>query len=223
MANNASSVLAMARSQLGKTDGTKYGRWYAKQSGEAAYGALGVAWCAMFASWCFAQAGALCDGLPGAYCPTIYAKAKAANRVVGASSAKAGDVVLYDWDGGNPDHVGIVEAQLGTALQTIEGNVSGMVARRTRGYSCVKAIIRPNYDAEEDWMVYGFSLVKTGSSGNAVRLAQAALNIRNGAGLLVDGSCGPVTAQAIKNWQRKVGLYEDGICGPKTWPTLLGK
>jgi len=225
MANTATSVLSVAASELGKSDGTKYGRYYVSLGNNKYYQAKGVPWCAMFVTWVFAQAGAKCVGIPGAYCPDIYHTALAAKRTVSARNAKAGDVILFDWDGGNPDHVGIVEKNYGTYLQTIEGNVSGKVMRRTRAYSTVKACIRPNYSVsvnkEED--VYGFAQVKNGSSGNHVKLCQAALNIRMKAGLIVDGACGPVTVAAIKKWQSKVGLYQDGICGAKTWPTLLGK
>ena len=222
MSNTAASVLEVAQSQIGTTDGTKYGRWYARVSGRPEYAAIGTAWCAMFVSWVFDQAGATCAGIPGAYCPTIYAAAKAAGATRSARDARAGDVVLFDWDGGNPDHVGVVESNTGAALATIEGNVAGAVRRRTRAYSTVKAVIRPSYDATEGWKMYGFATVKKGASGATVKLVQAALNVRSAAGLAIDGYCGGVTDAAIRTWQRKRGLVVDGICGPVTWASLLG-
>lgn len=183
-------------------------------------------WCACFASCILMMADAKCAGFPGVYCPTMRDAGVAAGAAVSIANAKAGDVAYFNWDANTrADHVGIVESVDANArtITSIDGNVSNTVGRRTRRWGEVLTIVRPTYAKEEEWMVYGFSQVKNGSSGNAVRICQAALNIRNGAGLLVDGACGPVTVEAIKRWQRKVGLYADGICGAKTWPTLLGK
>lgn len=183
-------------------------------------------WCACFASCILMMADAKCAGFPGVYCPTMRDAGVAAGAAVSIASAKTGDIAYFNWDANTrADHVGIVESVDANArtITSIDGNVSNSVGRRTRRWGEVLTIVRPTYAKEEEWMVYGFSQVKNGSSGNAVRICQAALNIRNGAGLLVDGACGPVTVEAIKRWQRKVGLYADGICGAKTWPTLLGK
>ena len=183
-------------------------------------------WCACFASCILMMADAKCAGFPGVYCPTMRDAGVAAGAAVSIANAKAGDVAYFNWDANTrADHVGIVKSVDASArtITSIDGNVSNTVGRRTRRWGEVLTIVRPTYAKEEEWMVYGFSQVKNGSSGNAVRICQAALNIRNGAGLLVDGACGPVTVEAIKRWQRKVGLYADGICGAKTWPTLLGK
>lgn len=163
MANSASDVLARARGEIGycrwddPAAGTKYGRWYATDHGSY-YGASGVPFCAMFVSWVFAQAGAKCAGLPEAYCPYILNKARSAGAILSdKTKAQPGDVVLFDWDGGVVDHVGIVELNKGSYIQTIEGNTtingrSGSVGRRTRAWSTVAAVIRPSYsdDEEED-------------------------------------------------------------------------
>lgn len=154
MANNANDVLAKARSQIGYsrwTDpnpGTIYGRWYAKYTGVPYYGTNGVPYCAMFASWCFNQVGAKCAGLPAAYCPYIVRDAKAAKKTVAKSSAKPGDVVLFDWEGdGVADHVGIVESNHGSYMTCIEGNTdNGVVARKNRAYSSICCVVRPDYD-----------------------------------------------------------------------------
>lgn len=162
MANTARDVLRIAAGEVGYSrwndpqTGTKYGRWYAQKTGDSYYGANGVPYCAMFVSWVFDQAGATCPGLPGAYCPWIERDGKNAGRAVNKYSAQPGDVVLFDWGGdGVADHVGIVEVNHGSYIQTCEGNTSsgtsgsqgngGVVARRTRNWNCVKAIIRPTY------------------------------------------------------------------------------
>ena len=156
MSNDASSVLAKARAEIGycrwddPAAGTKYGRWYATDHGSY-YGVNGVPFCAMFVSWVFAQAGARCAGLPEAYCPYILNDARAAGAVLAdKTKAQPGDVVLFDWDGGVVDHVGIVESNHGSYVQTIEGNTtingrSGSVGRRTRAWSTVEAVVRPSW------------------------------------------------------------------------------
>lgn len=156
MANNATDVLNVARGEIGynrwddPNPGTKYGREYAETHGSY-YGQSGVPFCAMFVSYVFNHAGASCAGLPEAYCPYILNAAQTAGRVVSKTSAQPGDVVLFNWDGGVVDHVGIIEKNYGSYIQTIEGNttingVSGAVGRRTRNWSVVAAIIRPYYD-----------------------------------------------------------------------------
>ena len=117
---------------------TTFGRWY---------GVDGVPWCAIFASYCF-DVGAgvvLCRGWRGAgvgprgvaYVPTLSAWLRATGREV--CEAQPGDLVVFDWDGGLPDHVGIVIRAHGDRIDTVEGNTAvgndsdgGEVMRRTR-------------------------------------------------------------------------------------------
>jgi CHAP domain-containing protein len=117
---------------------TTFGRWY---------GVDGVPWCAIFASYCF-DVGAgvvLCRGWHGAgvgprgvaYVPTLSAWLRATNRVV--CEPEPGDLVVFDWDGGLPDHVGIVVRPTGRGIDTVEGNTAvgndsdgGEVMRRSR-------------------------------------------------------------------------------------------
>lgn len=144
--SNATRVLQVAAKEVGYSrwddplTGTKYGRWYAGLGKGSYYAANGVPYCAMFASWVFAQAGAKCVGLPEAYCPYIVNAAKNAGKWVGRNALKPGDLILFSWAGnGVADHVGIVEKVFSGYVQTIEGNTSsasnangGLVARRTR-------------------------------------------------------------------------------------------
>ena len=154
----AAKVLEVAASQIGITDGTKYGRWYEQNVDKDAYnydfGDDDVPWCAMFTSWCFNQAKAKCAGLPGAYCPSMLEAARRAGKTISTNSAKAGDVVYFDWDGGETDHVGIVESNDGMKLHTIEGNTdNGIVARKVRPYSCVAGVVRPDYASQSSTSV----------------------------------------------------------------------
>jgi len=117
---------------------TMFGRWY---------GADGVPWCAIFVSYCF-DVGAgvvLCRGWHGAgvgprgvaYVPTLSAWLTATGRVV--DEAAPGDLAVFDWNGGMPDHVGIVVRAHGGGVETVEGNTAvgddsdgGEVMRRFR-------------------------------------------------------------------------------------------
>lgn len=152
MANSASSVLSIARGELGYSRsadpqrGTKYGRWYG-----AIYGDVYVetAWCYMFVSWCFNQAGAKSVVTPGAYCPTGVNLAKRNNKTVNKYNAIPGDIVFFDWEmNGVSDHIGICEENNGSYLTCIEGNTgggSGYVKRRTREFSTITCVCRPDY------------------------------------------------------------------------------
>lgn len=153
-------LLEVERAEIGydrykdPQQGTKYGRWYAQQTGQAWYGANGVAYCAMFQSWCLAQAGVTAVGMPGAYTPTIQNKVRAARRQHKAAQAKQGDLVLFDWDDSveretdGPEHIGFVEYNNGHYLTCIEGNTdNGKVARRYRAYGSVTVCWTPDYRA----------------------------------------------------------------------------
>lgn len=64
--------------------------------------------------------------------------------------------------------------------------------------------------------------VRQGSSGDAVRAAQVALN-KHGHGLSVDGQFGPATYSAARSFQSRYNLSVDGIVGPQTWQNLVGR
>lgn len=197
MANNATDVLKVARGEIGynrwddSQAGTKYGRWYAKGHGSY-YGTSGVPFCAMFVSWVFDQAGAKCAGIPEAYCPYILNDAKKAGAVLSdKTKAQPGDVVLFDWDGGVVDHVGIMEKNYGTYIQTIEGNttingVSGAVGRRTRSWGTITAIVRPS------WGKASGTTTSKPASGK----------------IDVDGHIGK---DSVTAWQKQLGTTADGV------------
>jgi hypothetical protein len=121
---------------------TQFGVWY---------GCNGVPWCNVFVSYCF-NVGAhytLCDGFHGAgtksgkgcaYVPTTEAWLRATGMWVGRTAPKPGDIAIFNWDGGAPDHIGIVEKNLGNGqFASVEGNTAigndsngGEVMRRQR-------------------------------------------------------------------------------------------
>lgn len=196
----ASDVLRIAQKEIGYsrwTDnqtGTKYGRWYASYTGSSYFGTNGVPFCAMFVSYVLNQAGQKCAGFPGASCSAILNAAKKAGLVrSNKKAAKAGDAVIFDWGGdGAPDHIGFVESNFGSYIQTIEGNTtgtngkSGGVNRRTRNWSTVKAVIAIPYSGSSS----------SGSSTSSGKIS-------------VDGCIGNDSTRA---WQTQLGCSDiDGV------------
>lgn len=160
-------VLRVAAGEIGYSrwddpaEGTRYGRWFAEHTGSSYYGQNGVPYCAMFVSWVFDRAGQPMPGLPTASCSVIVSNNRGTSRSVSIRDAEPGDVILFDWNpsaGDGADHVGIVEKNCGSYVQTIEGNTSsgssgsqsngGGVYRRTRDWSTVYAVYRPEYSGE---------------------------------------------------------------------------
>ena len=158
----ATDALRVAAGEIGYSrwddpeQGTKYGRDYAARHG-AYYGASGVPYCAMFVTWVLRKCGMEPVGGDFAYVPYMIQAAQQAGRLIPKHNAVPGDYLCFDWDGdGIADHVGFVEANRGSWVQTIEGNTSsgaagsqsngGGVYRRARSWDDVVAVIRPEYE-----------------------------------------------------------------------------
>lgn len=147
----AERIIAIAGKEVGYAEAppnsnrTKFGKWF---------GYNGVAWCAMFVSWCYAQAGVALPkigfSMPGfAGCQTAVAYFKAKGLVV--AQPEPGDIVFYDWNrDGRYDHTGIfIRRVTGNRFEAIEGNTSlsnqsngGQVMRRVREFRGV-LFVRP--------------------------------------------------------------------------------
>lgn len=120
---------------------TEFGKWY---------GVDGVPWCNIFVSYCFSKGSkyTICAGYRGAgvnkngcaYVPTTEAWLRATGGWKGQTTPMPGDIAIFNWDGGVPDHIGIVEEYLGGGkFHCIEGNTAvgndsngGQVMRRLR-------------------------------------------------------------------------------------------
>lgn len=163
-------VLRVAAGEIGyyapndPQPGSKYGRWMAQKTGESwlAGPSKSVWWCMIFVSWVFDKAGASFGSLPSYNTDTTVARVRAGKggKLIDIKSAQPGDIVIFDWDKRTAatNHVGIVEKNCGSYIQTIEGNTSGSdwgsqsagngVHRRTRNWSVVAYIIRPPYSGQ---------------------------------------------------------------------------
>ena len=134
------TVIDVAKKEIGyseipaNSNKTKYGKWF---------GFDGVAWCGMFCSWVYHQAGrplpkiGFTKGFAG--CQTAVAYFKKMNWIT--DKPVQGDLVFFDWNSdGRYDHVGIYDAKVtSTKFLTVEGNTSvsndsngGTVMARTR-------------------------------------------------------------------------------------------
>lgn len=197
----ATQIISIAAREVGYSrwrdpnPGTKYGRWYAGKTGSPYFGYSGVPYCAMFVSWVLTQGGMTPPGGIFAYCPTGLNNARRLGRTRDKRAAKPGDLVFFDWNrDGVSDHVGIVTANRGSYLETIEGNTSpgvrgsqsngGGVYRRARSLSLVIGIVSPQY-----------------SGTSSPRPATPS-------GLAIDGWAGPAT---IRRAQQLAGTPADGV------------
>lgn len=226
MTVTAKQVLATAAAEIGycrwddSAAGTKYGRWYADHVGSSYYGLSGVPFCAMGVSWVFNQLGAL-DLIPGgafAYCQYAINAAEKSGQTVSTSAGQAGDLIFFDWnsDGGDSDHVGIIESVKSGYYVTIEFNTtgsdgrSGSVARKTRAKgSTVCAIVRPKYGAASSSAASSSSTTSS-SSSTATSTAST---------LEVDGYWGTATTKAM---QTLLGTPVDGVVSSQSeyWKSL---
>jgi hypothetical protein len=123
---------------------------------------MGWPWCAyavmlaaLKAGSSTARQGLVENKFNALYVPEIESHARAGRygmRVVGWGEAKPGDFVTFNWDGGVPDHIGmLVQTEVGFAV-CVEGNTSpstagsqsdgGGVYVRNRDRSQIQAIIR---------------------------------------------------------------------------------
>lgn len=138
---NGQKIIDIAFAEVGQkespknTNKTKYGKWF---------GLDGLAWCGIFCSWVYAQAGfalgniGYTKGFAG--CQSAVAHFKKTGEVT--YNPQVGDLVFFDWNGdGRYDHVGIFNgwAVKGVSFYTVEGNTAvgndsngGTVMSRTR-------------------------------------------------------------------------------------------
>lgn len=236
-------VLAIAEKEVGVTEcpaGSNNVKYNTKYYGGEVFGTA-YQWCLVFCWYCFNQANAselFYGGQKTASCSTLmsYGK-KHGNWVV--SNYQPGDILFMNFSGkSNPQHAGIVVSVDENAVHTIEGNTSsskdgsqsngGAVARKTRPLSVIVGAYRPLYDSdkkrEDKKVMIEARQIRKGSTGDAVRVLQAALNALQHSGLIVDGDFGALTEKALKQYQsehKTVCGTVDGICGKKTWESLL--
>lgn len=101
----------------------------------------------------------------------------------------------------------IADGIVGPAVNVILNKSINLDPKINNPLSIVKPI--GNYN-------FGTSLLKNGSTGEAVKELQRYLNDTLNLGLILDGKLGPKTIAVIKEWQKSKGLIPDGLVGPRT-------
>ena len=234
---SVSGLLHVARAEIGYTEHprgsnhTKFGVWY---------GIDPAPWCAMFASWCFWTAGypLHVDSPKGfAYTPDGVAYAQHHNLWSTSGHYAPGDLVFYHWGMGRIDHVGIVVADDGTTMTTIEGNTGdtsqangGAVMLRSRAHDqFVAGVFQTSkllagsgpspapHQVAPSWPGRNLALTSPFMRGSDVSTWQNQMRHRGWSKLNVDGVYGPSSAQVCRAFQKEKGLLVDGIVGSLTW------
>lgn len=237
-----SQLLDWCRSQVGTVGGSKYWQKVYGWSGG------GLPWCAVFDSAALQATGTECAYFPSKVAFDARDRYTIGSAWVDRYALQEGDMVSMDWDGDNGgDHVGVVEKVLGYGVyQTIEGNVSNSVGRRTRYASNIVCGIRPKYKAEKARSlvvdgVFGVNTIRAlqtrlaaagcymggidGDFGYYSKLALQQYLRGKGyytSGYLLDGVFGYYSVCALQGWLRKIGEYPagkfiiDGSWGPET-------
>lgn len=248
--STAIDVLRIAAAEIGYSRwddteaGTKYGRDYAARHG-AYYGTSGVPYCAMFVTWVLRRAGMEPVGGDFAYVPYGINAAAKAGRLVEKHAAIPGDYLCFDWDDNRiADHVGFVEANRGSWVQTIEGNTSSGVAgsqsngggvyRRARSWDDVIAVIRPEYEHAQAVSAASGVLDTDGYWGEATtrRLQEVLATPVDGIVSDQDAAWQEANPALTSGWewtdsptegssvveelQRRLGVDVDGLMGPDT-------
>lgn len=148
---NRTKIIEIAKKEIGYTEipansnKTKFGKWF---------GLDGLAWCGIFVSWCYAQAGfplpkiGFTKGYAG--CQTAVAYFTKNKKIT--TTPMPGDVVFFDWNlDGRYDHTGIFVRKIDKDyFEAIEGNTSvsnqsngGQVMLRKRKFGKGVLFVRP--------------------------------------------------------------------------------
>ena len=193
----------------------------------------GQAWCATFVWWCMQSAGVPADKYPRVtYATRDWFRSRGLWHDRGTYTPKVGDYVAF---GSQPDHCGIVESVSNGVVNTIEGNSSDQVIRRS--YSLSNTYIMGYGEIQYSGSSSGGATANTsnpgypysipsgnigqGNSGDGTRWIQTALNNLIGAGLAVDGIFGAATKNAVIQFQSANGLAADGVVGNDTRTKMI--
>ncbi len=232
-AKQIKKLVSIAKLQAGNGP-YEYRKWF--------YGAeqYGVAWCAVFVSWCLAKAGIndiKTDGA-GCFAREYQTRGKWYESEYSNTSTtpKVGDIVTFTWnyagrysnqDRYYSDHVGIVYGVDSSYIYTVEGNAgpdndSSTVKKKMypRSSGCINGYYRLNTESEVDEMNF-----KKGDKSDGVLAYKSLLQQGQKLGIIkskVDNtnSFGGGTYKATLEVQKKFKLERDGVAGKNTITAL---
>lgn len=227
----------IAKAEVGN-GGTKYRKWF--------YGSeqSGVAWCAIFVSWCLAKLGITGIKTDGAGCfaREYQSRGKWYESEYSDSSTTpmVGDIVTFVWnyagrynseDKYYSDHVGIIYAVDNNYVYTIEGNAgnsndtsSVKLKSYSRKNGCINGYFRLNEFTKEE-SEDNYMEVKKGDKNEFVLAYKSLLIQARKFGLIkqhVDetNGFGDGTYKATLEVQKLYRLEQDGVAGVKTITAL---
>lgn len=124
-------AISVGKSQVGYREpswrNNKYNTWIRSNQ----------AWCSVFVSWVYDQAGYPAGVPKRASFSAYYSDLRNAGVLdysPEASELKKGDVVLFDWGrSGGPSHTGIVDRVSGSTIWVVEGNTTDGTGNSERG------------------------------------------------------------------------------------------
>lgn len=235
MAQNT-DLVKIAQGEIGN-GATKYRQWY------YGYAGTGIAWCAVFVSWCAYKAGLLNKNLipktDGAGCFAREGVAKGWGKwYEGGTTPQPGDIITFCWNGYGyypgqdrffSDHVGVVEKVNGGYVYTIEGNAGGSNDTSSVKRKCyaikniyINGYYRPNWTSTDKVNITTPSTSDVTGKGS-IKAVQRWLNYTYGTKCTIDGIYGAQTKSAIVgalqcylNQAHRAGLRVDGVMGPAT-------
>lgn len=216
---NGEGAILEGRSQLGYTERegnyTKFGEWY---------GMNGVAWCAIFVSWCFWRAGtplaiSTSKGFSLVQASTDWAKKNGLWRSA-STTPQRGWVVNFRFPSGpaRDNHTALVQGAIRGGAWTLEGNTNfagsrtgGSVLEKNRtsyisGYIALDQ--RVTAPQQIDWAALRRLL--------AAKLRASAGDLSVPLGANSPPSLYIVVLQQCLNLVSNAGLTEDGVYGPAT-------
>jgi len=232
-ANFAGRVVALAQHELAK--GVREEPLGSnRQPYSAFWGRPPEPWCADFVSYVCRQSGN--KDINFASVDMLLGHLKKTGQFH-TNNPKPGDIIIFDWnrhDSDPSEHTGFVESVYQkdgkTYVQTIEGNSSDRVARRTYplndsvivGYGTVNGTGggTPVPGTPPPTGGTGRPTLRQGARGADVVDLQRKLNELGFNAGAADGDFGPKTLAAVKSFQRARGLTADGIVGAQTWGAL---
>lgn len=224
----ADKIIKLAERQIGN-NASKYRIWY------YGYNATGVAWCAVFVSWLFENAGIKMVKTDGAGCFAREGNGKYGTWYKrAATTPQKGDIITFRWGGTyvdeyHSDHVGIVYYTDKNNVYTIEGNTGGTndtSAVSYRAYNksngCINGYFRPFYsDTPEKESEENTMEITKGDKNEFVTAYKTLLQQAYMFGIIktkVDdtNSFGDGTYKATIEFQKLYNLEVDGIAGKET-------